>query len=53
MSLRVVWHVRLPLLLGSVLLIAACGMKGDLYLEPDEDKKEDQAWIIQSANDRA
>lgn len=54
MSLRVVLHARLPALLGLVLLLTACGMKGDLYLEPDEDKdrKEDRAWISQPDNNR-
>lgn len=51
MSRRVVLHARLPLLLGVALLLAACGMKGDLYLEPDEDEDQ-QAWIIQPDTDR-
>lgn len=51
MSLRVVLHVRLPLILGMVLMLAACGMKGDLYLAPDEDEEE-QARLIQPDTNR-
>lgn len=55
MSLRAILFARLPLLLGMTLLLAACGMKGDLYLETDEDrdKRERQSWISHPDDRRA